>query len=103
MHFSSKVSIGSCRAGKGIVIPHQQPYGMGKYGDGQGMYWTAILAKFKIAEKRMLDIHFCQITMFIKVCLALCFWASDPLINRFFKNLPIKWSEAQKPRPHEFL
>ena len=51
MHFSSKVSIGSCRAGQGIVIPHQHPYGMGKYGNGQGMYWAAIAAIFKIAEK----------------------------------------------------
>ena len=26
----------------------------------------------------------------------LCFWASDPLIDRFYQNLSIKGSEAQK-------
>ena len=26
----------------------------------------------------------------------LCFWASDPLIEGFYQNLSIKWSEAQK-------
>ena len=33
----------------------------------------------------------------------LFFWASDPLIDRFFKNLSIKESEDQKHRPHELL
>ena len=33
----------------------------------------------------------------------LCFWASDPLINRFYKNLSIKGSETQKQRPSELL
>ena len=31
------------------------------------------------------------------------FWASDPLIDRFYSNLSIKGSEAQKQRPHELL
>ena len=30
----------------------------------------------------------------------LCFWASDPLIDRFYLNLSIKGSEDQKQRPH---
>ena len=27
-----------------------------------------------------------------------CFWATDPLIDRFYENLSIKGSEAQKQR-----
>ena len=33
----------------------------------------------------------------------LCFWASDPLVERFLWNLSINGSEAQKQRPCEFL
>ena len=33
----------------------------------------------------------------------LCFWASDQLIDKFYKNLSIKGSEAQKQRSHELL
>ena len=33
----------------------------------------------------------------------LCFWASDPLIDRFYYNISIKVPEAQKQRPHELL
>ena len=32
-----------------------------------------------------------------------CFWASDPLNDRFYLNLSIKGSEAQKQWPHELL
>ena len=32
-----------------------------------------------------------------------CIWASDPLIERFYKNLSIKGSEAQKQRPNKLL
>ena len=31
------------------------------------------------------------------------FWASDPLIDTFYKYLSIKGSEARKQRPHDFL
>ena len=31
------------------------------------------------------------------------FWASDPLIDRFYYNLSIKRSEGQKQRPNELL
>ena len=31
------------------------------------------------------------------------FWASDPLINRTYKNLSIKGSEAQKQIPYKLL
>ena len=34
---------------------------------------------------------------------SLCVWASDPLIERFYKNLSIKGSEAQKQRPNKIL
>ena len=33
----------------------------------------------------------------------LCFWAPDPLIDRFFYNLSIKGSETKKQRPHKLL
>ena len=33
----------------------------------------------------------------------LCFWSSDPLIDRFYINLLIKVFEAQKQRPHVLL
>ena len=33
----------------------------------------------------------------------LCFCASDPLIDKFYKNLSNKGSEAQKQRPEELL
>ena len=32
-----------------------------------------------------------------------CFLASDPFIHRFYQNLSIKASEAQKQRPYELL
>ena len=32
-----------------------------------------------------------------------CFLASDPFIHRFYQNLLIKASEAQKQRPHKLL
>ena len=33
----------------------------------------------------------------------LCFWASDPWIDRFWKNLSIKGTKAQKQRPRKLL
>ena len=33
----------------------------------------------------------------------LCFWTLDPLIDRFYSNLSIKGSGAQKQRPHKLL
>ena len=33
----------------------------------------------------------------------LCFWASDPLIDRFYQNLSIKGSEAQEQKTYELL
>ena len=34
----------------------------------------------------------------------LCFWALDPLIDRFYKNLSIKGAtEAKTQAPHELL
>ena len=32
-----------------------------------------------------------------------CFWALDPLIDRFYSNLSIKGFRAQKQRPQELL
>ena len=44
----------------------------------------------------MLDVFFRQIKSFIRF-----FWAPDPLIIKFYKNLWNKWSEAQKQRINE--
>ena len=38
-----------------------------------------------------------------KCSCGICFWASDPLIDRFYKNLSIKAYEALKQRPHKLL
>ena len=46
----------------------------------------------------ILDIIFCQITAFIKVCVTFCFSAPYPLIDRFYKNISIKGSGAQNKR-----
>ena len=51
----------------------------------------------------ILDIFFRQITMFIKLRVAFVFWAVGTLIDRFYKNLSIKVSRAQKQRPHKFF
>ena len=51
----------------------------------------------------MLNILFSSNHNIHKSSHGLCFWASDPLINRFYWNLSIKGSEAQKQRPHELL
>ena len=50
-----------------------------------------------------LDILFPSNHNIHKSLCGLCFWASDPVIDRFFKNISIKGSEAQKQRPHELL
>ena len=50
-----------------------------------------------------IDIFFLSNHNIHKCSCVLCFWASDPLIDRFYQNLSIKGSEAQKQRPHEFL
>ena len=50
-----------------------------------------------------LDILFPSNHNIHKSSCGLCFWASDPFIDRFYKNLSIKGSEAQKQRPHKLL
>ena len=50
-----------------------------------------------------LDILFLSNHNFHKSSYGLCFWAPDPLIDRFYRNLSIKGFEAQKHRPHELL
>ena len=49
------------------------------------------------------DILFSSIHNIYKSSCDLRFWASDHLIHRFYKNLSIKGSEAQKQRPHKLL
>ena len=44
------------------------------------------MTEFRYAFTSNYNIHKC-------LC-GLCFWASGPLINRFYKNLSIKGSEA---------
>ena len=50
-----------------------------------------------------LDILFLSNGNIHKTLCGLCFWASEPLIDRFYKNLSIIGSEAQKQRQHELL
>ena len=50
-----------------------------------------------------LDILFPSNDIIHKSLCGLCFLASDPLIDKFYKNLSIKGSEAQKQRPEELL
>ena len=50
-----------------------------------------------------LDILFPSNRNIHKSSCGLCFWASVPLIDRFYWNLSIKGSEAGKQRPHELL
>ena len=50
-----------------------------------------------------LDILFSSKHNIHKSSCGLCFQASDPLIERFYQNLSIKGSEAQKQRPYELL
>ena len=50
-----------------------------------------------------LDILFLSNHNIHKSSLGLCFWASEPLIERFYFNISIKESEAQKQRPCELL
>ena len=46
----------------------------------------------------ILDIFFSSNCNIHKSSYGLCFWASDPLIDRFYLDLSIKGSEAQKQR-----
>ena len=50
-----------------------------------------------------LDILFPSNHNIHKSLYGICFWASDPLIDRFYYDLFIKGSEAQKQRPYELL
>ena len=50
-----------------------------------------------------LDILFLSNHNIHKSSCGLCFWASDPLIDRFYYNLPMKGSEPQKQWPDELL
>ena len=50
-----------------------------------------------------LDILFSSNHNIHKSSCGLCFWASDQLIDKFYNNLSIKGSEAQRQRPHELL
>ena len=46
----------------------------------------------------LLDILFSSNHNIHKSLHGLCFWASDPLIDKFYKNHTIKGSEAQKTK-----
>ena len=53
---------------------------------------------------RRLEILFPSNHNIHKSLCGLCFWASDPLIDRFYKNLSIKGAtEAKTQGPHELL
>ena len=50
-----------------------------------------------------LDILFSSNHKIHKSLYGLCFWASDPLIDKYYSNLSIKGSEAQEQRSEELL
>ena len=50
-----------------------------------------------------LDIFFSSNHNIYRSLHGLCFWASDPLIDKHYSNLSIKGSEAKKQRPYELL
>ena len=50
-----------------------------------------------------MDILFSSNHNIHKSSCGLCFWASDPFIDRYYVNLSIKESEAQKQRPKDLL
>ena len=54
-----------------------------------------------VRHTHTLDILFLSNHNIHKSLYGLCFWASDPLIDRFNKNLSIKGSEAQKQCPDQ--
>ena len=54
-------------------------------------------------RRNTLDVLFSSNRNIHKSSCGLCFWASDPLIHRFYENLSIKGSEAQKQKSYELL
>ena len=65
-------------------------------------YYQIIVIEFE-STGTCTDILFSSNHNIHKSSYGLCFWASDPLIERFQQNLSIKGSEAQKQRPYELL
>ena len=55
------------------------------------------------ANTNRLDILFLSNNVIHKSSVGLCFWALDPLIERFYQNPSLKGSEAQKQRPTKLL
>ena len=51
----------------------------------------------------MLDILFSSNRNIHKSSHGLSFWASNPLIDKFYLDLSIKGSDAQKQKPHKLL
>ena len=56
-----------------------------------------------LLKDRALDIFFSLNHNIHKSSSGLCFWASGPLIIRFYENLSIKGFDDQKQSPHELL
>ena len=56
-----------------------------------------------VHKYEQLDILFSSNHNIHKSSHGLSFWALDPLIDKLYKNLSIKGSEAQKQRPDELL
>ena len=65
-------------------------------------HWNNCLIEMKI-KNTPTKYTFSSNHNILKSSHGLCFWASDPLIDKFRKNLSTKGSEAQKQRPDELL
>ena len=61
------------------------------------------LVPLKHSTSSIIDILFSSNHNIHKNSCGLCFWASDPLIERFYSKPLITGSEAPKQRPHELL
>ena len=62
-----------------------------------------VILKMGVVCLCSLDILFLSNHKIHKSLCGLCFWASDTSNDRFYKNLSIKGSEAQKQWPHKLL
>ena len=79
------------------------PYGNSKNYFTSTIWYIADKTRVCIYVVCTLDILFSSNHNIHKSLYGLCFWASDPFIDRFYKNLSIKGSETQKQRWHELL
>ena len=66
--------------------------------------WIFLLSTYSLKNSSMqYKCNFSSNKIVQKISFSLCFWASDPLINKFYLNQSNNRSEAQNQRPNEIL